>query len=107
MRAVVVRETGGTGVLRFEDVERPSPGPRDVLIRVAACGVCRLDVVTRNGTYRQRVELPIIPGHEVCGTVVDTGSAVRRFRGTRLCPAVVCRDRSGDAADHRGPMSAA
>ena len=68
MRAVVVRQTGGTEVLQIEDVERPVPGPREVLIRVAACGVCTLDVVTRNGTYRQRVELPIIPGHEICGT---------------------------------------
>jgi acryloyl-coenzyme A reductase len=88
VRAVVVRETGGSGVLRFEDVERPSPGARDVLIRVSACGVCTLDVVTRNGTYRQRVELPIIPGHEICGTVVETGSAVRRFRvGDRVATA--------------------
>ena len=80
MRAVVVRQTGGTEVLQIEDVERPVPGPRDVLIHVAACGVCTLDVVTRNGTYRHRVELPIIPGHEICGTVAEAGAEVRRFR---------------------------
>ena len=55
MRAVVVRQTGGTDVLRIEDIDRPALGLRDVLIRVAACGVCTLDVVTRNGTYKQRV----------------------------------------------------
>ena len=80
MRAVVVRKTGGTDVLRIEDIERPATGPSDVLIRVAACGVCTLDVVTRNGTYRNRVELPIVPGHEICGTVAETGAQVRRFR---------------------------
>ena len=80
MQAVVVRETGAPEVLRIETVERPAPGPREVLIRVAACGVCTLDVVTRNGTYRQRVALPIIPGHEICGSVIEAGAQVRRFR---------------------------
>ncbi len=80
MRAVVVRKTGGSDVLRIEEVATPKAGPREVLIRVAACGVCTLDVVTRNGTYRNRVELPLIPGHEIAGTVVETGAEVRRFR---------------------------
>jgi acryloyl-coenzyme A reductase len=80
VRAVVVRRTGGTEVLRLEELERPTPGERDVLIRVAACGVCTLDVVTRNGTYRQQVELPIIPGHEIAGTAVAVGPGVKRFR---------------------------
>ena len=80
MQAVVVRETGGAGVLRMETVARPTPGPREVLIRVAACGVCTLDVLTRNGTYRRRGELPIIPGHEIAGAVVEAGAGVRRFR---------------------------
>ena len=79
MRAVVVRETGSTDVLRFEEVATPVPGPREVLIRVAACGVCTLDIVTRNGSYTQRVKFPLIPGHEIAGTVVATGAAVRRF----------------------------
>lgn len=80
MRAVVVRETGGPEVLRIEEIPRPAVSARDVLIRVAACGVCTLDVVTRNGTYRNRVQLPFTPGHEIAGTVVEVGSEVRRFR---------------------------
>lgn len=80
MRAVVVRRTGGPEVLSIEDIPRPEAGPREVLIRVAACGVCTLDVVTRQGTYRNRVQLPLTPGHEIAGTVVETGSGVRRFR---------------------------
>jgi D-arabinose 1-dehydrogenase-like Zn-dependent alcohol dehydrogenase len=80
MQAVVMRETGAAGVLRMEAVARPAPAGREVLIKVAACGVCTLDVLTRNGTYRRRGELPLIPGHEVAGTVVEAGPAVRRFR---------------------------
>ena len=80
MRAVVVRQTGGSEVLRVEEMARPGVGRRDVLVRVAACGVCTLDVVTRNGTYRNRVQLPLIPGHEIAGTVVEVGGEVHRFR---------------------------
>lgn len=80
MQAVVVRRTGGPEVLGIEDTPRPAVSARDVLIRVAACGVCTLDVVTRNGTYRNRVELPLIPGHEIAGTVVEAGAEARRFR---------------------------
>ena len=80
MRTVVVRQTGGPEVLRIEEIPRPAVGPRDVLIRVVACGVCTLDVVTRNGTYRNRVQLPLTPGHEIAGTVEEVGDEVRRFR---------------------------
>jgi acryloyl-coenzyme A reductase len=80
MRAVVVRETGAADVLHVEVVPTPACGPRDALIRVAACGVCTLDVVTRNGTYRRNVELPLIPGHEIAGSVVQTGTEVRGCR---------------------------
>ena len=80
MRAVVVREIGGADVLRIEAVPTPMLGPRVVLIQVAACGVCTLDVVTRNGAYRRGVELPLIPGHEIAGIVVQTGAEVRGCR---------------------------
>lgn len=80
MRAIVLRNTGGVEVLRLEDVERPRPGARDVLIRCTACGVCYLDVVTRNGTHKKGVELPCIPGHEIAGVVEEVGPDVRRFR---------------------------
>lgn len=80
MRAVVVRETGGIDVLRTEDIARPQPQAREVLIEIATCGICTLDIVTRNGTYQRSVELPLIPGHEICGTVVAAGAAVARVQ---------------------------
>jgi acryloyl-coenzyme A reductase len=51
-----------------------------VVIQVAACGICTLDVVTRRGTYRRNVELPLVPGHEISGTVVAIGADVRRVQ---------------------------
>lgn len=80
MHAVVVRETGPVDVLRIESVRQPQAGPHDVVIRVEACGICTLDIVTRQGTYRRNVELPLVPGHEICGMVVAVGSAVTRLR---------------------------
>lgn len=80
MQAVLLRETGGVDVLRLEQLERPSLGAHDVLIGTAACGVCFLDVATRNGTHRRDVELPCIPGHEIAGVVRATGAAVTRFK---------------------------
>jgi acryloyl-coenzyme A reductase len=85
VRAIVLRTTGGVDALKLEDVERPRPGAHDVLIRCTACGVCFLDVVTRNGTHKKGVELPCIPGHEIAGIVEEVGSEVRRFkRGERV-----------------------
>lgn len=76
MRAMVVRETGGPDALVLEQVPDPAPGPRDVVVQVAACGVCFHDVVTRNGTLKAGVRTPFIPGHEVAGTVAAVGRDV-------------------------------
>jgi len=78
MRAIVMREPGPASVLRVENVAVPVPGRRDVLIRVAACGVRGHDLVHRRGTKRD-AGLPCIPGHEVAGTIVEVGSDVRYF----------------------------
>lgn len=86
MRAMVVRAAGGPEALVLEDIPPPPLRPNDVRIRVEACGVCFHDVVTRNGTYRRGVRMPLIPGHEVSGVVESVGPAVRLFRpGDRVC----------------------
>src|SRR5262249_29633299 len=79
MRAMVVRAPGGTDVLQMETVADPTPGPKDVVIKVDACGVCFHDVVTRNGTLKSGVQMPCILGHEISGTVVDVGPNVLGF----------------------------
>lgn len=80
MRAMVVRAPGGTDVLKMETIADPTPGPKDVVIKVDACGVCFHDIVTRNGTLKFGVQMPLILGHEISGTVVDVGRDVRGFK---------------------------
>src|SRR5690606_31178688 len=57
----------------------PEPGPGQVLIRVAACGVCRTDLHVVDGELTE-AKLPIVPGHEIVGQVVRTGRGVDWFR---------------------------
>jgi len=80
MKAMLVRAPGGTEVLRMERIADPVAGPKDVVIKVDACGVCFHDIVTRNGTLKAGVQMPCILGHEISGIVVDTGRDVRGFR---------------------------
>lgn len=81
MRAIVVRQPGpALEVMHLETVPDPAPRPNDVIIKVAACGVCFHDVVTRNGTLKNGVNMPMIPGHEIAGTVAEVGANVRDFK---------------------------
>ena len=74
MRAVVYR---GANDLRLETVPVPRIGPEDLLVRVAACGVCPTDIKKiQYGT----VPPPRIFGHETAGTIVRTGARVRQFK---------------------------
>lgn len=88
MKAMVVRKPGGIEAMRLETIPDPEPGPKDVIIRVEACGVCFHDVLTRNGTLKAGVKMPCVLGHEISGTVVQTGREVTRFRqGQRVATA--------------------
>ncbi len=88
MQAMVVRAPGGPEALVAEEVAAPSLRRTDVRIRVAACGVCFHDVVTRNGTLRRGVAMPLIPGHEISGIVESVGPDVTGFRpGDRVAAA--------------------
>ena len=67
------------GGLVLTELDRPEPGPQQILIRVHACGVCRTDLHVVNGELTDG-KLPIIPGHEIVGRVVAAGAAVTRFK---------------------------
>ena len=56
-----------------------APGPGQVLLRVSACGVCRTDLHIVDGEL-PALGRPVVPGHEIVGTVVATGPGVERFR---------------------------
>lgn len=75
MQAVVLRAFGAPENLRPEIVPDPSPGPGEILMRVAACGVCFHDVINRRGNL-PRTSVPAILGHEVAGEVVAVGAEV-------------------------------
>src|SRR5438309_953305 len=74
MRAGVYREKG---VVRVEEVPVPEVGANEVLIKVAACGICGTDI---KKIFQRYVEPPQILGHELAGTVVATGPGVTKFR---------------------------
>src|SRR5207237_3287308 len=80
MKAIVVREPGGVDAMRLETIPDPVAEPREVVIKVDACGVCFHDIVTRNGTLKAGVKMPCVLGHEISGTVVAVGRDVRGFR---------------------------
>jgi L-iditol 2-dehydrogenase len=64
--------------LRVEDVAVPVCGPRDVLVQVAACGICGSDVHGYDGSSGRRIP-PIVMGHEAAGTVAAVGAEVTGF----------------------------
>ncbi|MGN6243743.1 MAG: zinc-dependent alcohol dehydrogenase family protein [Motilibacteraceae bacterium] len=67
--------------LSYRDVERPVPGRGELLIQVAACGVCRSNLHMIEGDWAPATPsfTPIIPGHEVVGTVAEVGDGVEGF----------------------------
>jgi len=102
MRAVVAERTGPPEVLRVVDVAPREPGPREVRIAVAACGVCFHDVVVRNGTYRRDVGMPVILGHEVAGTIERLGSELRGLQRGDLVATTTYSHLCGDCRHCRG-----
>jgi propanol-preferring alcohol dehydrogenase len=64
--------------LQCRSIARPTPGPGQVLVKVAACGVCRTDLHVVDGDLTQP-RLPIIPGHEIVGHVEAIGAGVEEF----------------------------
>lgn len=77
MRALVFEQYAGP--LTVRDVPDPTPHPDGVVVRVAASGICRSDWHGWQG-HDPDIRLPHVPGHELAGTVVAVGSAVRRWR---------------------------
>ena len=69
--------------LVMEQCAIPRPGAGQVLLKVRACGVCRTDLHVVDGEL-PGTHLPLVPGHEIVGEVVETGSEVMLVAGTRL-----------------------
>src|SRR5712691_728207 len=78
MKAVRVHAPGGPEALRYEDVERPVPGPGQVLVKIEAAGVNFIDVYQRTGHYK--VPVPFTLGQEAAGPVAAVGPGVAEPR---------------------------
>jgi propanol-preferring alcohol dehydrogenase len=78
MKAAVLRKLGQG--LKIERLPIPEPGPGEILIKVAACGVCHSDLHAIDGDWTPPPVLPLIPGHEVAGHVASMGEGVTGFR---------------------------
>lgn len=94
MQAVQMHAFGGPEVLKAGEIAIPRPGPGDVLLKVAACGIDRKDLLVRDGTIRKKsagyraaagdartdIDLPLTLGAEIAGTIVEVGAQVRGFK---------------------------
>ena len=77
MRAAVITEPGGPGVLKIMEVDDPAPGPEDILVDVKATALNRADTLQRQGGYPSPPGSPSdIPGLEFAGVVLETGDRV-------------------------------
>lgn len=74
MKAALIRQFGKADVLQYEDVADPKPGPGEVVIRVAACGINRYDLYLRMGAVFPDIRFPHVLGADVAGTVAAVGA---------------------------------
>ncbi len=80
MKAVQISETGGPEVLKYVELPMPVPKLGQVLIKAHSIGVCMPETMVRKGTYKWMPPLPLIPGIEMSGTVVELGKNVTKLK---------------------------
>lgn len=86
MRVIQIEKPGGPEVLRPAERVRPEPKPHEILVKVAAAGVNRPDVLQRQGLYAVPPDASDLPGLEIAGEVAACGSAVTRWKaGDKVC----------------------
>src|SRR2546423_4498218 len=86
MRAVEISRPGGPEVLKPADLPKPAPKPNEILVKVAAAGVNRPDVLQRMGLYPVPPDASPLPGLEIAGEVADIGANVKQWKpGDKVC----------------------
>ena len=80
MRAIQIEKPGGPEALRPAERARPEPKAHEILVKVAAAGVNRPDVLQRMGLYAVPPDASDLPGLEIAGEVVACGSAVKMWK---------------------------
>ncbi len=91
MKAVVIHQFGGKENLKYEDIESPTCGPNDILVKVKACAMNHLDIWVRGGLMP--VSLPHILGSDISGVIADIGSEIKDLKmgdSVLVAPGVSC-----------------
>jgi NADPH2:quinone reductase len=100
MRAVRFHDHGGPEVLAAEEIDRPGPDSREVLVEIHAAGVNPVDTYFREGAY-EPFTLPLIPGTDFAGEVHETGDEVEGFAsGERVYGTGIGRSHHGGYAEY-------
>ncbi len=87
MKAIVMTKFGDANVLETREVEKPNPKEGELLIRIEAAGLNRLDHYIREGGVNPDIQFPFILGSDAVGTVVELGEGVTGFEvGERVMP---------------------
>lgn len=110
MKAIHFTAYGGPEVLQLVDLECPTPGTQEVLLKIEAIGVNYADTARRKGEYVVPTPLPFVPGAEVAGIVKEIGSEVSTVKvGDRVVTLLGSKKATGYAeysiADERGLMA--
>lgn len=102
MKAVQYHRYGGSEVLQYEEVERPVPGPGQVLVRVAATSFNPVDAGIRGGYLSEvyAISFPHTPGVDVAGTVAGLGEGVTGWKIGDAVVGMLPLDRPGAAAEY-------
>jgi NADPH:quinone reductase-like Zn-dependent oxidoreductase len=79
VKAAYITTLGSPDVITYGEVDRPVPGPTDVLVRVEAAAVDPVDTFVRSGAYRTPTPFPFVLGRDLVGTVADIGPGATGF----------------------------
>lgn len=86
MKEVIIKEAGSADVLALHDAPIPTPKADEILVKIAAAGINRPDIIQRMGLYPLPPDATPIPGLEISGTVIALGQDVEEFKiGDRIC----------------------
>jgi NADPH:quinone reductase len=100
MKAAQLSRFGGPDALDIVEIEKPSPGKGEVLIRVHAAGINYFEALMRQNRYAVTPDLPMIPGVEVAGVIEDVGEGVTAAVGDRVAVPLFAAGRAGGYAEH-------
>ena len=102
MKALFYRQYGGSDVLEYGEAPRPVPGPRQVLVKVAATSFNPVDAGIRGGYLSEvyAITFPHVPGIDVAGTIAEVGDDVQGWNVGDAVVALLPLDADGAAAEY-------